>query len=267
MNRTSVGVAAALALVAAGGASAIDVSPHRALYTLSLDNAKPQSRVVAATGSLGYQWGEACDGWTIEQRYKLALQYEEEQPMQIESSFVTYESKDGLRYQFNEKKSTNGQGDEEIHGTATLKPNGGGGTATFEKPKQQNFDLPPGTLFPTAHTLMLIDKGEAKEKFVSAEVFDGSTFDGAVLISAIIGPTLPLSAPPDNDVKSPLLFRPSWNVHLAFFPDSSKVDQPDYELGMRLLSNGISSSMAIDYGDYLINAALKKIEPLPKPTC
>ncbi len=88
-----------------------------------------------------------------------------------------------------------------------------------------------------------------------------------MLISAIIGPTLPLSAPPDNDVKSPLLFRPSWNVHLAFFPDSSKVDQADYELGMRLLSNGISSSMAIDYGDYLINAALKKIEPLPKPAC
>ena len=258
---------AAVTLLANVGAQAAEASPHRALYTLTLDNAKPSSRVVAASGTLGYEWGEVCDGWTIEQRYKLKLEYEDQQPVNIESSFVTFESKDGLRYQFNEKKSTNGQGDDELRGTATLQPNGGPGKAEFEKPKQQEFDLPAGTLFPTAHTLMLIDKGEAHEKFVSARVFDGSTFDGAVLISAILGPTLPLSAPPDTDVKSPLLLRPSWVVHLAFFPDSSKDDQPDYELSMRLLANGVSSSMAIDYGDYLINATLKKIEALPKPAC
>ena len=36
---------------------------------------------------------------------------------------------------------------------------------------------------------------------------------------------------------------------------------------MRLLANGVSSSMLIDYGDYSIKATLKKIEALPKPAC
>ncbi len=243
------------------------MAPHRALYTLTLDHTKPSSHVIGASGSLGYEWGEACDGWTIEQRYKLGMQYEEDQPVEIASSFVTWESKDGLSYRFNERKTQNGQGDDEIKGTATLKADGSGGTAEFEKPKQQTFDLPAGSFFPTAHTLMLIKKGEAHESFVSAEVFDGSTFDGSVLISAVLGPTLPLSAPPDTEVKSPVLLHPSWNVRLAFFPDSNKQDEPDYELGMRLLADGVSSSMLIDYGDYVIKATLKKIEALPKPAC
>jgi hypothetical protein len=68
-------------------------------------------------------------------------------------------------------------------------------------------------------------------------------------------------------VTSPLLLHPSWNVRLAFFPDSSQEAEPDYELGMRLVSDGVSSSMLIDYGDYQIRATLKRIEALPKPAC
>ena len=265
-GRGGVGVCVLLALLATP-AQAVEVAPHRALYTLSLESAKPQSRVVGADGSLGYEWGESCDGWTIEQRYKLSLHNEDDPPVEINSSFVTWESKDGLSYRFNERKTQNGQADDEIRGTASLKSAGGPGTAVFEKPKAQNFDLPAGTLFPTAHTLLLIKKGHGGENFLSAEVFDGSTFDGATLISAVLGPTQPLSTPSDSPVSSPLLLRPSWQVRLAFFPDANQEAQPDYELGMRLLANGVSSSMVIDYGDYVIRATLKQIEALPKPAC
>ncbi len=267
MSRRAAAVPAALLLLVAMPAHAVDVAPHRALYTMSLDTAKPQSRVIGADGSLGYEWGETCDGWTIEQRYKLTVQNEDDPAVEINSSFVTWEAKDGLSYRFNERKTQNGQPDEEIKGTASLKAPGGPGVARFEKPKMQSFDLPAGTLFPTAHTLMLIRKAMGNTDFVSAEVFDGSTFDGATLISAVLGPTLPLSAAVDDSIKSPVLLHPSWDVRLAFFPDSNKDDQPDYELGMRLLADGVSSSMLLDYGDYRIKAVLKQIEPLTKPAC
>ena len=263
-------VAALCSGAAAAGPAArpVDVQPHRALYDMTLESAKPNSGVVGATGSLAYQWGESCDGWTIEQRYKLTMQYEQDQPVDINSNFVTWESKDGKSYRFNERRTRNGQQDEDIKGDATLKGAKGAGSAAFTRPKEQLFDLPPGALFPTAHTLLLIRKAQEGEHYLSADVFDGSSVDGAVDISAVLGPKIDAKAnPPSATIKSPLLDRPSWNVRMAFFPESSKDENPDYELGMRLMDNGISSEITIDYGDYVIKAKLKEIQALPKPAC
>ncbi|GGF36803.1 ATP-binding protein [Aliidongia dinghuensis] len=260
---TALGSGAAVA----APARPVEVQPHRALYDMTLESAKPNSGVVGATGSLAYQWGESCDGWTIEQRYKLSMQYEQDQPVDINSNFVTWESKDGKSYRFNERRTRNGQPDEDIKGDATLK-GAKGGAAVFVHPKDQTFDLPPGALFPTAHTLLLIRKAQEGEHYISADVFDGSSVDGAVDISAVVGPKMDAKAnPASTEVKSPLIDRPSWNVRMAFFPESSKDENPDYELGMRLMDNGVSSEMTIDYGDYVIKAKLKEIQALPKPAC
>lgn len=262
--------AAALCAGAAFAAPArpVEVQPHKALYDMTLESSKPNSGVVGATGSLAYQWGESCDGWTIEQRYKLNMQYEQDQPVDINSNFVTWESKDGKSYRFNERRMRNGQQDEDIKGDAGMKGAKGAGGAVFTRPKDQNFDLPPGSLFPTAHTLLLIRKAQEGEHYVAADVFDGSSVDGAVDISAVVGPKLDAKAnPPSADVKSPLIDHPSWNIRMAFFPESSKDESPDYELSMRLMDNGVSSEMTIDYGDYVIKAKLKEIQALPKPTC
>ena len=266
--RVSAAVIAAFLATACGAAYAVEVMPHRALYVMSLDSAKANSGVIAANGTLAYQWGETCDGWTIEQRYKLNMQYEEDPAADIGSSFVTWESKDGLHYRFNERKTRNGQLEEEIRGDAALNAKDHSGTAVFIKPKEQTFDLPSGSFFPTQHTMALIRRGEAGESFLAAPVFDGSEFDGAILISAVISAKLAAGAPPSvTDVISNLLERPSWKMRLAFFPETSKEERPDYELGMRMLDTGISSEMIIDYGDYVVRAKLKELEAMPKPAC
>lgn len=265
---TALALGAGSALAAPPARPAVDVQPHKALYEMTLESAKPNSGVVGATGSLAYKWGESCDGWTIEQRYKLSMQYEQDQPVEINSNFVTWESKDGKSYRFNERRTRNGQPDEDIKGDAAFRGAKGAGGAVFSRPKDQNFDLPAGALFPTAHTLMLIRKAQDGEHYLAAAVFDGSSVDGAVDISAVLGPKIDAKAhPASTDVKSPLIERPSWNVRMAFFPESSKDENPDYELGMRLMDNGVSSEMTIDYGDYVIKAKLKEIQALPKPNC
>jgi hypothetical protein len=33
------------------------------------------------------------------------------------------------------------------------------------------------------------------------------------------------------------------------------------------MDNGVSQNMALDYGDYIVNARLDHIEPLPHPSC
>jgi len=248
-----------------GPAPPIQIAAHRALYTMSLAHSKTDSGVTGAQGTMGYQWGESCDGWTVEQRYKLTINYAESQDVNIVSNFVTWESKDGLHYRFNQKESRNGTIDEEIRGSAQLDGPGQGGTITFEKPTAQTMKLPPGALFPSAHTILLIQRAQAGDNFVSRQVFDGATVEGAVLVSAVIGAKV--EPDPNDPKKDAVLQRPGWRVRLAFFPADTNEEKPDYELGMLLLDNGISRDMVIDYGDYTIKAKLDTIEALGKPHC
>lgn len=251
--------------LAAPPAAGAEIAPHRALYSMSLGSTRNDSGIVDANGTMDYEWGETCDGWTIEQRYRLKMRYAENRDVDITSSFVTWESKDGLHYRFNQRQTRNGEVDEEIRGEAQLDGPGKGGTAEFSKPQPQTLTLAPGVLFPSAHTILLIDKAEAGETFVSRQVFDGASDENAVLVSAVIGAKL--AADPAAAKLSPLLQRPGWRVRLAFFPADAKAEEPDYELGMRLLDNGVSRDMVIDYGDYSIRAKLDDIEALTKPSC
>lgn len=382
----SVSLAALAALIAAP-ALASDIQPHRALYVLSLGTAKTSSGVLGADGAMTYVWGETCGGWTVEQRFRLRLEYADQDATEISSNLVTWESRDGARYRFNERRMRNGALDQEIKGEAHLnipqsyvlgfdagsakldngaratveqaaaagrrdpsyriqvishagianaagtkkgakaederlskrraetvraalihdglpatsvkiapgvsgpmatfaaqetsgnaadhpvqiliEPAQRGGVAEFSQPEQTTIALKPDVLFPTAHTLFLIEQAQAGVPFIVRSVFDGTTVDDATTISAALGPTLKAGeeGPNEHPIKSPLLDRPSWHMRLAFFPTESKSEEPDYELSMRLMDNGVSQDMTLDYGDYVVNATLERIEPLPKPAC
>jgi len=49
-----------------------------------------------------------CGGWTVEQRFRLRLEYADQDAAEITSNLVTWESKDGTRYRFNERRLRNG---------------------------------------------------------------------------------------------------------------------------------------------------------------
>jgi hypothetical protein len=266
-----IGLAALGVLLIASPAGAVDISPHRALYSLSLDSTKTRGAgVAAASGAMYYEWGEACDGWTVDQRFRLRVVYAEEGAVTINSSLLTFESKDGLLYKFNEKRLRNGNVEDDIHGDAHLDGKDKGGVAQFDKPDQTKLTLAPGVLFPTAHTLVLIQHAQAGDTFLARKVFDGAAVENAGQITAVIGPQLKPDPNPPKPLDNPLLQRPSWRVSLAFFPaDSNKgdVETPDYQLTMRLLDNGVSQDMTLDYGDYVLKAKLADIEALPKPSC
>lgn len=265
-----VGLAAALVVWAASPAAAVDISPHRALYNLTLETAKTSSGVAGASGGMYYEWGETCDGWTVQQRFRLRLVYSEEGSIDINSTLVTWESKDGLRYRFNERRLRNGEVEDDIHGEAHLDGKDKGGIAEFDKPERKTLKLAAGVLFPTAHTLFLIERAQAGDQFVSRKVFDGAAVENAGQITAVIGPVLKPNPKAPKPFDNPLLQRPSWRVSLAFFPanaDTTDADTPDYELSMRLLDNGVSQDMSLDYGDYVLRAKLDDIEALPKPSC
>ncbi len=59
----------------------------------------------------------------------------------------------------------------------------------------------------------------------------------------------------------------AWGVRFAFFANGDQGAQPEYELALDLLANGVARSMLLDYGDFAVDAKLIQIQAMPRPKC
>ncbi len=267
-------VAAVLALAVAAGAgvfpnfvsaaAAAELLPHRALYTLKLGRQRAGSAVAAAEGALAVEVSETCDAWLGTQRLRLTIFRNQGGDAESDNSFTSWESKDGLRYRFRVRNRLNGKIQDDYSGSAELKGPGEGGVARFLPPVDKEFELPRGTMFPTAHLAALIDAAAKGARTFFRTVFDGATTDGPHQINAIISE--------QNPVRSVALLgeagnRPSWNMRWAFFVLSSDSAEPDYELEARVYDNGVVEEVTLDYGDFTVVGTLQKFEELERPDC
>ena len=125
-------------------------------------------------------------------------------------------------------------------------------------------------MFPSAHTVLIIQKAQSGEKMFLRPVFDGSDEAGIAQVSAFIGAVTDSKATPDLAAslrKNALLEGKAWPVRLAFFEPKESAGTPDYEMDMVLQPNGVARSMRIDYGDFIVGGTLEKIEPLKPTSC
>lgn len=252
--------------VEAAEARRVTLAPHRATYRLTLHSARNGSRVTDVQGGMTFQWADACEGWTTEQRFDLRFTYVEGESMQLSTSSATWEAKDGSAYRFSVRRTVDGDVDDEVRGDARLAKGDHTGTVTYSRPDAREERLPNDTLFPSAHTAALLEKAAAGEKFFSRVMFDGTDDNGPVQVSAVIASPRPFTE--DASKTSPLLAEhTAWPVRLAFFPTNSPSPQPDYEMTIDLLRNGVARGMRIDYGDFIVDATLEGIEPVAVPGC
>ncbi|WP_328702832.1 cell envelope integrity EipB family protein [Arenibaculum pallidiluteum] len=266
-DRMPVKPAAVLACLLAftAPATAVEIAPHRAVYKMSLTSVRSSANVADVQGKMLFEWADACDGWTIDQRFQLDFAYAEGDRVAMTTNYVTWEAKDGSAYRFNVRKLVNGQLDEELRGEAEMGAEGG--VARYAKPKEAEVRLPAGTMFPTLHTIAMLRHAMAGDKVFGTMVFDGSDEEGLTEINAAVGLGVQGQAPPEGVEPSDLLQGRHWPVRLAFFPPSSTAAAPEYEMSMDLLENGVARSMQIDYGDFTVSAKLEKVERIGKPGC
>jgi hypothetical protein len=244
-------------------AHAADLAPpvlaaHRALYTLALGNAR-NSDVIAAHGTMGYEVLDACDGWAVRQRLDMTVTNTDGQDIHMVSDYATWESKDGVKLRFHMKQTTDTAITAQTDGEAALVRPGGPGTARYTLPKPASIALPPGTLFPMAHTAAIIAAARAGKRFVALPLFDGTDDHGAEDTSIVI---IDWKAPFQTDWPF-LSDLPSTRVRLAFFDRKAGTMTPSYQVGMRYWQNGVADDMQMDFGDFSMNAKLTKLTPLP----
>lgn len=248
-------------LLTATPAAGWEIAPHRAIYELDLASARMGSQVSDVGGQMLFVWEDSCDGWTVEQRYRTNYVFAEGGQVEQRMTYATWESKDGRDFNFSVRNVTGNMADEEVRGIARMTGDGNG-TVEFRMPENREERLPSGTLFPTAHTLRLLDEAEAGRRFFIAMLFDGTEVDGLNEISAVIGDQQPAA-----DANNDLLERPSWPVQLAFFSLAEPTSEPTYEMSVTLYDNGIVDGMLIDYGDFVVRATLLELEAVEAPDC
>lgn len=253
-----------IAVAAESGAHGTALMPHRANYLLSLAPGGEEGGISDARGVMSFEVAEACDGWTMAHRMRLTVVSRSGNEVEMESDFSSWETKDGTLFRFESRSRHNGRVIEELSGRATISEPGRGGQATFTAPKETTVALPPGTIFPTAHTQLLLRRAAAGKPVTWRLVFDGTTADGVYGVNAFV--TAAMSA----QTNAPLPHfsgRPSWRVKLAYFDEGEDSAEPTYEIAMRINDTGISDELVLDYGRFSLNATLKEIEALPKPDC
>jgi hypothetical protein len=251
---------------AAAQARAVEegIVPHRALYKISMHRSAANADVVAAGGTMAFEWRDDCSGWGVEQRYRMEFHPSEGNAYLIQSSFSTWESKDGDTYRFIVDRNVAGNR-EQIEGRASLAlPLGSkGGKANFKTPEEAELALGKQSLFPTEHTLRVLEMAMKGKRFYRAFLFDGSEVEPEVLVSAVIGKRT--EAP--FDLKHDAISGSYWPINLAFFGADKSATEPTFEMAVDLQANGIGRKLIVDYGNFSIRMDLERLEVLPAPNC
>ena len=231
---------------------------HRALYTLSLGKAK-SGDVVGARGTMGYEVTDACDGWAVRQRLRMTITNAEGQEIEMASDYTTWEAKDGLKFRYHMRQTTDTAVTSQTDGEAYLEKIGGPGQAKYGSPHETTSPLPAGTVFPMAHTAAIIQAARDKKHFVSLPLFDGTDEKGVEDSFIVV-----LDWKPPMQTKwaalNPLS---STRVHLSFFDHGETAVQPTYEVAMRYWENGVADDMKMDFGEFVMDAKMKEFVPQP----
>jgi hypothetical protein len=244
-------------------ATAAEVVPHHAVYELSLKSGG-HGEISDVAGTIEFDWEDACDGWAVSYRMDMMFVYQAGTAMEFGMNIASWESKDGSRYRFFVKRLEGDQVTEEFRGEAELDASGGG-KAEYSLPEQKTVELPPGTLFPTAHSLRVLDIVAHGERFFWATFFDGSDGEGVLGVNTVVADRK------DSDAAIgkawPLLAGTAYsNVQLAFFRSTDESELPESEQQLLMFDNGITSELIFDYGDFSVLGKLKELKLL-KPSC
>ena len=95
-------------LAAAATAQAADFAAHRALYDMTLKEARSGSGISSVTGKMAVEWKNSCTGWAFQYRSVIDVTFEEGDPVRLTSNATSWESSDGRDYRFDVRHDTNG---------------------------------------------------------------------------------------------------------------------------------------------------------------
>lgn len=248
------------------------LAPHRAIYDMSLGEVRSGSSMTGVAGRMVYEFsGSSCEGYTLNMRLVTRISDRQGEATITDLRSSTWEQGEGKEFRF----TTTQYFDEKVSETTSghaVRTSDGRIKLKLEKPVAVELELPPDTLFPTQHSLRVLEAAEAGRNLVQTAVYDGSEKGQKVYATTtFIGSRMPPGTAEGgkriaND--EPLRALSAWPISISYFDSDASGDvTPTYQLTFTLYANGVSRDIEIDYGDFVLKGVLKSIEFLPVKPC
>jgi len=265
-------LALAASLAPARAAGPMPLASHRAAYEISLsdtDARRPASgqTPVAASGLIAYEFrGSACEGYASNFRQLTRLQRNEGNPITSDISALTFEDGDGKSLKFQIDSQSPGDAPPTIVGSAQ-RGDSGATTVNLTKPTDERLDIGADILFPTQHVEAILAKAKQGAGTMEARVYDGSDTGKKVFATLTVIGKEATGPGPDAAVADGLGKIRRWPVSVSYFDEGAKDAPPEYVLSFDLYEIGVSGTLKLDYGSFVLTAKLSKLEWLPTSTC
>ncbi len=253
---------------------AIVLTPHRAIYDLSLAETRGNSQIAAVRGRILYDFdGNACQGYSLEFRQVSELDNGEGKVSTSDLRSTTWESANAKSFNFKSESFIAQNLTESVEGRAERGPDKT--VVELTKPQHKTLDLNAAVVFPTEHMVRAIMAGRGGKRILDFPVYDGSesgekVFDTLTVVGDKIGAGE--RKPEDvagNEPKLAALAR--WPVTISYFSATKKPKSgeqtPDYAISFELYDNGISRALSLDYNDFVLAGKLTSLEIKPAKPC
>ena len=251
---------------AQSGADRVILAPHRAVYDLVLDNAKPSGNIETARGRIAFEFtGDACEGYALSFRQVTQLGTEAG-PRVIDARTTSFEAGDGASYRFKTESSSGGAKPETVDGTAAK--NGGGYEVKLRQPKDETHRDGSDALFPNAQMKAVIQAARAGQHTLNVRLYDGANSGKEVYDTlSVIGKRIE-SEPTEKPLQRPEFEKTArWPVTISYFKVGSGESTPSYTISFELYDNGVTGAIKLDYGSFALRGTLTRLDLLPQEGC
>ena len=245
---------------------------HRAVYEMTLKDAHSASGITGIDGRMVFEFtGSACDGYSLNMRMVTHMTDSQGQTNLTDLRSSTWEQGDGEKFRFQSAQYLNDKLGDVTMGRAVRERPNDAVKVKLSQPAHAELKLPGRVLFPTQHSLALIDAARVGAVLFQARIYDGSEKGQKVYeTTAFIGKTVQ----PGGDAELESVAKEkglgelaSWPVSIGYFEPKEGDLTPSYQIDFRLYENGVSRELLIDYGDFSIHGTLTGLEFLKSTEC
>lgn len=248
------------------GAQHVVLAPHRAVYEMTLAEARGGAGVTAVSGRMVYELtGSACEGYTQNMRFVTQMTNQKGGATLTDLRSSSWEEGSGKRFRFNSSQFRDEKPTEATAGDAARANAADAAKVELTKPVTKHLALPQRVYFPIQHSIALLDAAHMGKRSFRADLYDGSekgekVYDTISVIGRIIpaGGNRKLVRVKNAERLDTIA---AWPVSIGYFePNSDKSDAvPVYELTFWFFENGVSRKLFIDYGEFAIQGELAQI--------
>ena len=253
--------------------AASNLAPHRAIYEMSLGEARSGSSISSIDGRMVFEFtGSTCDGYSLNMRMVTQMTDAQGESNLSDLRSSTWEQGNGKKFRFQSAQYLNDKLGEVTMGRAVRGAPKESVTVRLSQPIRDELDLSGPVLFPTQHSLALIDRAVTGKSVFQAKVYDGSEKGQKVYdTTAFIGKKVRPGGDHDQLEKvakeKKLGDLPSWPISVGYFDLNDGDLTPSYQIDFRLYENGVSRALLIDYGEFTVQGRLTSLEYLKEKKC